>query len=44
VKKRLRLLAVALLLTTIFVPLTAFADGDPTGPPWLRPVGRVAGR
>jgi len=44
VKKRLRLLAVALLLTTIFVPLTAFADGDPGGPPWLpRSVG-VAGR
>lgn len=32
-KKSLRALAVALLLTTIFVPLSAFADGDPSGPP-----------
>ena len=32
-KMNLRWLAVALLLTTIAVPLTAFADGDPSGPP-----------
>jgi len=29
----MRWLAIALFLTTLCLPLTAFADGDPSGPP-----------